>query len=149
MNDNGISAHLKVTGIIYGVLIFMMIVFFAVALFIVENKKFETIQSIDEIFRVLIPLSGMAVTIFVRSIYNKKISAVDYDEEISSKIIKYRTFKIIQWALLESVGVLSIVGFVITGNYLYAIVSLFLLGFFLLIKPSKEQFFNDFNISKK
>ena len=147
MNDKNISEQFRVTGIVYGALIFGLITFFAIALFIVENKKFEPIQSIDEIFKLLIPLAGFAVMFFASRIYNKNISSVNYNDDLLSKISKYRTFKIIQWALLESVGLLSIVGFIITGNYLHAIIFLFMLGFFILIKPSKEQFFRDFKIS--
>jgi hypothetical protein len=147
MNDKNISEQFRVTGIVYGALIFGLITFFAIAMFIVENKKFEPIQSINEIFKLLIPLAGFAVMFFASRIYNKNISSVNYNDDLSSKISKYRTFKIIQWALLESVGFLSIVGFIITGNYLHAIIFLFMLGFFILIKPSKEQFFRDFKIS--
>ena len=147
MDDNNISEQFRVTGIIYGALIFGMITFFAIALFVVENKKFEPIQSIDEIFKILIPLAGFAIMFLARGIYNKYISSVNYNDDLLSKIKKYRTFKVIQWALVESIGFLSIVGFIITGNYLHAIVFLFMLGFFILIKPSKEQFFRDFKIS--
>ena len=133
--------------ILYGSLIFGLITFFAIAMFIVENKKFEPIQSIDEFIKLLIPLAGFAVMFFSSRIYNKNISSVNYNDDLLSKISKYRTFKIIQWALLESVGFLSIVGFIITGNYLHAIIFLFMLGFLILIKPSKEQFFRDFKIS--
>jgi hypothetical protein len=149
MNDNNTSEQFRLIGIIYGGLIFGMITFFAIALFIGENKKFEPIHSADEIFKLLIPLAGFAVMFFARSIYNKKTSSVNYNDDLLSKISKYRTFKIIQWALVESVGFLSIVGFIITGNYLYAIVFLFMLGYFILIKPTKEQFSRDFKVSNE
>jgi len=147
MDENNISAQFRVTGIIYGALIFGLITFFTIALYIVENKKFEPIQSIDDIFEILIPLAGFAAMFFAWGIYNKNISSLNYNEDLLSKITKYRSFKIIQWALIESVGFLSNVGFIITGNYLYAIVFLFMLGFIILIRPFKEQFFNDFKIS--
>jgi len=147
MNDNNTSEQFRVIGIIYVGLIFGMITFFAIALFIVENKKFEPIHSVDEIFKLVIPLAGFAVMFLARSIYNKNISSVNYNENLLYKISKYRTFKIIQWALVESVAFLSNVGFIITGNYLYAIVFLFMLGFFILIKPTKEQLLRDFKIS--
>ena len=147
MNENNISEQFRVTGIIYGALILGLITFFAIALIIVENKKIEPIQSVDEIFKLLIPLAGFAVMFIARSIYNKNISSVNYNDDLLSKISKYRTFKIIQWAFVESVGFLSIVGFIITGNYLYAIIFLFMLGFFILIKPTKEQLLRDFKIS--
>ena len=149
MDENNISAQFRVTGIIYGALIFGLITFFTIALYIVENKKIEPIQSIDDIFEILIPLAGFAAMFLARNIYNKNISSVNYNEDLVSKINKYRTFKIIQWALVESVGFLSNVGFIITRNYLHAIVFLFMLGFFILIRPSKKQFLNDFKISSE
>lgn len=147
MDDNNISEQFRVTGIIYGALIFGLITFFAIALFIVENKNIEPIQSINEIFKFLIPIAGFAVMFLARSIYNKNISSVNFSEDLLAKITKYRTIKIIQWAQIESGAFLSLVGFILTGNYLYAIVFLFLLGYLILIKPSKEQFINDLNIS--
>ncbi len=147
MDDNNISEQFRVTGIIYGALIFGLITFFAIALFIVENKNIEPIQSINEIFKFLIPIAGFAVMFLARSIYNKNISSVNFSEDLLAKITKYRTFKIIQWAQIESGAFLSLVGFILTGNYLYAIVFLFLLGYLILIKPSKEQFINDLKIS--
>lgn len=147
MDDNNIWEQFRVTGIIYAALIFGLITFFAIALFIVENKNIEPIQSINEIFKFLIPIAGFAVMFLARSIYNKNISSVNFSEDLLAKITKYRTFKIIQWAQIESGAFLSLVGFILTGNYLYAIVFLFLLGYLILIKPSKEQFINDLNIS--
>jgi hypothetical protein len=147
MDDNNLSEQFKVTGIIYGALIFGLITFFAIALFIVENKKIEPIQSINEIFKFLIPVAGFAVMFLARSIYNKNISSVNFNEDQLTKIAKYRLFKIIQWAQIEAGAFLSLVGFILTSNYLYAIVFLFMLGYFILIKPSKEQFIRDFRIS--
>lgn len=147
MDENNISEQFRVTGIIYVALVFGLITFFAIALFVLENKKFEPIQSADEIFKVLIPLAGFAVMFFARGIYNKNISSVNHNEDILTKISKYRTFKIIQWVLVESVAFLSNIGFIITGNYLYAIVFLFMMGFFILIRPTKEQFLRDFKIA--
>jgi hypothetical protein len=95
MDENNISEQFRVTGIIYVALVFGLITFFAIALFVVENKKFEPIQSADEIFKVLIPLAGFAVMFFARGIYNKNISSVNHNEDILTKISKYRTFKII------------------------------------------------------
>jgi hypothetical protein len=149
MNDKNILEQSRVIGVIYVVLIIGLIIIFAIALIIVKNKNVEPIQPINDIFKLLIPIAGFAVMFFARTIYNKNVSSVNYNDELLDKIIKYRNFKIIQWAMVESVGLLSNVGFIITGNYLHTIVFLFMLGFFILIKPSKEQFFRDFKISNE
>jgi len=147
MSNKDILEQSRVIGVVYVVLIIGLIIIFAIALIIVKNKNIEPIQPINDIFKLLIPIAGFVVMFFARTIYNKNVSSVNYNDELLAKIIKYRNFKIIQWALVESVGLLSIVGFIITGNYIYAIVFLFMLGYFILIKPSKEQFFRDFKIS--
>jgi hypothetical protein len=149
LTDNNISEQFRLTGIVYSALIFGMIIFFAIALFLVESKKFEPVQSIDEILKLLIPLVGFAVMYFARVIYKKNISSVNFHDDLLSKFSRYRTFKIIQWSLVESVGFLSVVAFIITGNYFYTIVFLFMLGFFVLIKPTKEEFFRDLKISSE
>jgi len=149
MDDTNISEQFRLTGIIYGALIIGLITFFAITLFIVENKKVEPVQSINEIFKFLIPIVGFAVMFLARSIYNKNISSVNFNEDLLAKITKYRTFKIIQWAQIEGGAFLSLIGFILTGNYLYAIVFLFLLGYLILIKPSKEQFISDLKISSE
>ncbi len=147
MSDDKFSGQFKIAIIIYGALIIGQLIFFGIALFIVGKKVVESIQYLDDIFQVLIPILGLLVMILVRSIYNKNLSSVNSNEDVNSKIVKYRGFKIFQWALVESVSILSIIGLIITSNYLYAVVFLFMLGFFILIRPSKEQFFNDFKIS--
>ena len=149
MTDNNISEQFRITGIVYSALIFGVIIFFAIALFIVESKKFEPNQAIDEIFKIFIPVVGFAVMYFARLIYKKNISSVNFYDDVLTKFSKYRSYKIIQWSLVESVGFLSNIGFIITGNYLYAIILLFMLGFFVLIKPTKEEFFRDFKISNE
>jgi len=147
MSGDKFSGQFKITMIIYGALIIGQLIFFAIAIFIVEKKNVEPIQYLDDIFQVLIPILGLLVMILARSIYNRNLSSINSNEDVNSKILKYRNFKIVQWALVESVSILSIVGLIITSNYLYAVVFLFMLGFFILIRPSKEQFFNDFKIS--
>lgn len=147
MNDSEITEQFRVTRIIYSALILGVLIMFAISLFFVENKKVTPNPSLDEISKILIPIVGIVVMFLARGIYNKNISSIENNESLLTKISRYRTFKIVQWAQIESGSLISIVGFILTSNYLYAIVFLFLVGFFILIRPSKEQFVNDFKIS--
>jgi|SRR3990172_4241083 len=145
--DNSLTSQFKLISIIYGALIIGQIIFFAVALFLVENLKIKPDQSLDEIFRLLIPLLGIVAMFFAHRFYNNKISAISENDELSIKLIKFRSYKIIQWAEIEAASLISIIAFILTGNYLYVIVFLFMIGFFILNRPSKEIFVNDFKIS--
>jgi hypothetical protein len=62
------------------------------------------------------------------------------------KIGKYRTAKIISWALLEGAALFSIVAFIITRSSFFYIVLFVILISFILSKPSYDEFLNDFRI---
>ena len=85
--------------------------------------------------------------IFSRFLYSKNIYGVDENENVKTKIAKYRTFKIIQWALVESATMLSLIGLMSTGNHLYSAVFIFLIGYFFLVKPSKENFVSELKLN--
>jgi hypothetical protein len=84
---------------------------------------------------------------FSRFLFNKNISGVDEKGDATTKIAKYRTFKIIQWAQVESASMLSIIALMLTGNHLYSAVFIFLIGYFFLVKPSKENFVSEMKLS--
>ncbi len=85
--------------------------------------------------------------IFSRFLYNKNIFGVDEIGDTITKIARYRTFKIIQWAKVESASMFSLVALMFTGNHLYAAVFIFLIGYFFLVKPSKENFVSEMKLN--
>jgi len=84
---------------------------------------------------------------FSRFLFNKNISGVDENMDMMTKITKYRTSKIIQWAQVESASMLSLVALMLTGNHLYSAVFIFLIGYFFLVKPSKENFVSEMKLN--
>jgi hypothetical protein len=101
----------------------------------------------DNLFQVIIPILGLVIMFLSRYIYQKQVTKVDKESNIISKLNFYRTFKIISFALNEGVGFLALICFIITGNYLYIVIFIFLIGFMLMIRPSREGFVTDFKIS--
>ena len=68
-------------------------------------------------------------------------------ESVIEKLGKYRTFKIISWAILEGAGLFSLIAFYITSNYLYVIIFILIFIFFLLNRASREGFVQDIQLS--
>jgi hypothetical protein len=62
------------------------------------------------------------------------------------KIMYYRTSKIISWAMIESGCFLSLIAVMLTGNYFYVVVFIFLFGYFILIKPTGESLVRDLQL---
>jgi len=148
MNDSTLKNQFNVTYTIYAALLFGQVFFFAIALYAVENGIRHPDAALDEIFKILIPVFGILAMFGSYKFYNFKISSITGETTLLQKLNHFRTIKIIQWAILEGAGFFSLVAFLLTSNYFYIIVFLFIMGFNLLSRPSKENFFADFKISQ-
>lgn len=147
IDQKKINEHFKVTYTIFLALITGMIMVFVVSLLIVQSDDFSPRTDIDNLFQIIIPLLGLIIMFFSRYLYNKQVIKVDKGSDLISKLNFYRTFKIVSFALIEGTGLLALIGFIITENYLYILVFIFLLGFLFMIRPSREGFITDFKIS--
>lgn len=147
MNSENLNEQLKVTFVIYYALLTGQLLFFVVAFWFSGSENFTANKELDEIFQIVVPVFGFAIMIFSRFLFNKNISGVDEKEDAITKVAKYRTLKIIQWALVESATMFSIVALMLTGNHLYSAVFIFLIGYFYLVKPSKENFIDEMKLN--
>lgn len=147
MNDDNFKEQFKVTFSIYYALLVGQLLFFAVAFWFSQSQNFTANKELDEIFQIIVPVFGFVMMVFSRFLYNKNISAVDESGDVKTKIAQYRTFKIIKWAMVESASMLSLIALMLTGNHLYSAVSIFLIGYFILVKPSKESFVSEMKLN--
>jgi len=147
MNSDNLKEQLKVAFILYYALLAGQLLFFAVAFWYSGSEYFQANKELDEIFQIIVPIFGFAMMTFSRFLFNKNISGVDENMDMMTKITKYRTSKIIQWAQVESASMLSLVALMLTGNHLYSAVFIFLIGYFFLVKPSKENFVSEMKLN--
>ena len=147
MNNKNLKEQFKVALILYYALLTGQLIFFAVAFWFSGSENFIANKELDEIFQIIVPIFGFAMMTFSRFLYNKNISGVDENRDTITKITKYRTFKIIQWAQVESASMLSLVALMLTGNHLYSAVFIFLIGYFFFVKPSKENFVSEMKLN--
>jgi len=142
-----INEHFNITFIIFLALLTGMILVFAVSIWLVQSDEFVPNTDMDNLFQIIIPLLGLTAMFISRYLYNKQVMKYDKSSDLISKLNFYRTFKIISFALIEGAGFFTIIGFMITENYLYVFVFVFLIGFLFMIRPSREGFVSDFKIS--
>lgn len=147
MNSDNFKLQFKVTISIYFALLVGQLLFFAVAFWFFGTEEFTANRKLDEIFQITVPLFGLMMMTLSRVVYNKKISGMDEMGDAITKISKYRSFKIIQWAIVESATMFSLIALMLTGNHLYSAVFIFLIGYFFLVKPSKENFVSEMKIN--
>ena len=146
MDEVNIKNQFSTIMIIYSAILIGLLFFFGFSYYLVENNIIESNQDSDGVFRILIPIIGIISMFLSFKLYNSRISNSEKYKELSEKLLQYRSIKIMQWAILEGASFLSLVAFLLTGNYFYVIVLLFLIGFIVLVRPSKENFINDFQV---
>jgi len=148
INHQKIKEHFNITFTIFLALLAGMILVFAVSIWLVQSAEFVPNTDMDNLFQIVIPLVGLAAMFISRYLYKKQVMKVDKNSDIITKLNFYRTFKIISYALIEGAGFFTLIGFMITENYLYVFVFVFLIGFLLMIRPSREGFVSDFKVSR-
>lgn len=146
-NNPDLKSQFNVLYTIYTALVIGQLLFFAVSIFLIESGKLQPDQSLNGVFNILIPVLGILSMFGSYRLYNFKVATIKSGLNVLQKLEQFRTIKIIQWAVLEGAGFFSLVAFLLTGNYLYVVVFLFLIGYTILNRPIKENFINDCKIS--
>lgn len=146
MDEVNIKNQFSTIMIIYLAILIGLLFFFGFSYYLVENNIIESNQDSDGVFKILVPIIGIISMFLSFKLYNSRVSNSEKYKELSEKLLQYRSIKIMQWAILEGASFLSLVAFLLTGNYFYVIVLLFLIGFIVFVRPSKENFINDFQV---
>jgi ABC-type dipeptide/oligopeptide/nickel transport system permease subunit len=142
-----IKNQIRITNAIYYALVSGLLLFFIVVIVLIQDKDPSTGKGVDNIFTIIVPVFGLMMMFLSRMIYNQTLSKIDSGSSLIQKISGYRTAKIVAWAMLESACFFALVASMLTSNYLYVAVSIFLFGFFFLMKPSKESLIRDMRLN--
>ncbi|HSL90914.1 MAG TPA: hypothetical protein VK870_16550 [Ignavibacteriaceae bacterium] len=139
--------NFRVTYLIFFALAAGQLLILVMFLFLINGVEIQDDNPIDNIFTFIVPLVGLTTMFASKILYTQNILKIQQTDTITEKLMKYRSFKIISWAILEGAALFSLVAFFLTANYLYVAVFIFVYGFFLFIRPSKEGFVMDMQIS--
>ena len=142
-----IKNQIRITNTIYYSLVTGLLLFFIIVIVLIQDKDPSAGKDIDNIFTMVVPVFGLMMMFISRMIYNQMISKLDASSSLIHKLSRYRTAKIVAWAMIESACLLALVATMLTSNYLYVAVFIFLFGYFFLMKPSKESLVRDMRLN--
>ena len=142
-----IKNQLKTINIIHISLIAGMLLFLVVVIVAIQNMVRNINEDLDKIFTIVVPVYGLIAMFIARLIFNLIISNYSAGTNLEDKIVKYKSAKIVSWAILESGCILSLVATMLTSNYLYVAVFIFLLGYFYMLRPSRQSLINDLQLN--
>jgi DMSO reductase anchor subunit len=149
INNNSQSnpkENFKINYIIYFALLAGVIMFALFAYFFPNKQEVGPNESFLNIFTYIVPTFAVFEIFLSRFMYNKFVMQIQSNATLFEKIGKYRTAKIISWALLEGAALFSVVAFIITRSVFFYVVLLVIIVAFILSKPSVDEFLNDFRI---
>ncbi|MCW9098623.1 MAG: hypothetical protein OQJ93_14675 [Ignavibacteriaceae bacterium] len=149
LNNSEITNQLRITKTIYSSIFIGMLLFLAVVFLIMPVNKTEGGNDLDNIFTVIVPLFGLMIMFTSRMVYNKMIASYSTETDLVKKIMRYRTAKIISWAMVEAACLFALIATVLTSNYLYVVVVIFLFGYYFMLKPSRESLICDMRLNSE
>jgi len=141
--------QMRITNTIYYSLVTGLLIFFIVLMVLIQGKHSSTAKEVDTIFTIIVPVFGLMMMFISRMIYNQMLAKFDVNVALQQKITNYRTAKIISWAMIEGACFFALVATMLTSNYLYVAVFVFLFGYFFLMKPSKESLIRDMSLNSE
>ena len=147
-SNSEIANQLRVTKKIYTSIFTGLLLFLIIVIVISQENNADGGNSLDKVFTVIVPLFGLLMMVFSKMIYNKMVSGYLSGTDLVEKIMRYRTAKIISWAMVEAACLFALVATMLTSNYLYIAVVIFLLGYLFMLKPSKESLIHDLQLEK-
>lgn len=145
-NQSNPKENFKITFIIYFALLAGIMMFALLAYFFPDGHEVGQNENLLNIFTYLVPTFAVFEIFLSRFMYGKFIMQIQSNATLFEKISKYRTAKIISWALLEGAALFSVVAFIITRSVFFYIVLFVIVIAFILSKPTLDEFINDFRI---
>ena len=144
-----IKNQLKTINVIHFSLMAGMLLFFVIVIVVIQNTVMNLNEELDKIFTIIVPVYGLIAMFIARLLFNFIISNYSTGTNLEDKIVKYRSAKMVSWAILESGCILSLVATMLTSNYLYIAVFIFLLGYFYMLRPSRQSLINDLQLNSQ
>lgn len=141
-----LAEQIKSVQIIFLALLAGQIMFLFISVFLVQSGN---VKPNDELFLILFIVDLMIITpaiVVGPMIYRGFIERANSKKLTEEKFILYRQGVIIKLALVEAPTIFSIVGYLLTGSFIFLILAIGVLILFFFHKPTLEKFAEDFNI---
>lgn len=137
---------LKTISILHIVLVAGVLMFGFVMFSITENQKMDLSYTGDVMF-FIVPIMAIAGIFVGNYLYRNIIKRQASKNTLREKLAGFQTASIIKYALLEGPALLGLVAFMNDGNQYFLIISLFLLGWLILQRPTRDKIERDLMLS--
>jgi hypothetical protein len=114
-----------------------MALFSVVAVLVVTKGLIPANKALEKPLQVVALLVSVGGTAAGFALFNKRIKSIQPTDTVSNRITIYRAAAILRWALIEFPVLLSIISFILTGNYAFLALGIALILVFVVVRPAK------------
>jgi len=132
--------YFNALNIMYVALIMGQVFFAVITLFLNLNSvisfNFEESKLALVLIAVILAFSGIYGSNYIFKI---KISSIKQTMTLFNKLLEYRSASILKWAILEAPSFFAIIGYFLTGDMTFIIITLAIISFFAMNRPTPEK----------
>lgn len=143
---SNMTKYIKNLRIVYFMTLISPLVLIGIFSLTIDKGTVMMNDSIDEIFRYLIPIFGLIFIPIGTVLFKRRLKTIVENQNLDSKLQLYRGVVVQRIAFIEGVAMFSAVAFLITLNNLYVIYTIIALGFYLPIYPTIDKIKNDLKL---
>lgn len=116
-------------------------IFSVLALVLVEQKVIPVVEeSVDRVLQLIIIIVAVAAVFLGFKLFQSRLLSIRHNSgPAGERIARYRTACITWWMMIEVPAMLAVIGFLLTGNYAFFAVALFLWLILILFTPRKDN----------
>ena len=116
-----------------------MLAFTVVVIFIVIRRGgLQANASLDKTLQVVALLASVSGTAAGFMLFKKRLQAIPPMDTAKSRLTAYRSAALLRWGLIEMPVLLSIICFMLVGNYAFLALAIALLFVFAAVRPSTQ-----------
>lgn len=120
--------------------------FLCVMAYLRANDKYLNMWDESNPFFLIVPTIAIGGLYAGNFIFKKKLTELDAVASLRSKLTGYQTASIFKWALLEAPALFSMVAFIQSGNQMFLIITVVLVGYLLTQRPTKDKVIEHLNL---
>lgn len=123
------------------------VIYFLIALVLIMDEIVLTNKDFSTVPGFVVPIVVLILVVSSKLLYNYLINSKIQQDSEAEKLDTYRKGNIIKFALFEGANLLSITFYLLSADFLYAGMSVVVMGIFLINYPGKETFMQEFGLS--
>lgn len=132
---------IRILSLIHTSLFISLVVFAAFAY--LKNGNFLADMNRNDLLIYIVPVIAISGYFASQFLFRKQLQGIKREENLQTKLGKYKAASILKYALLEGPAFLALIGYYISGNALHLAIGAFLMAYLFVQRPTFEKLEKD------